>query len=104
MELPMNDQITGGPALGPDAARAEDIFRRYPAISLEETADALTFLKKGRHLDLGRVTGNPDLRANVAAFRQEHRRSLRLGAADYAKFAAGVTVFVGGLFLILGGW
>ena len=100
----MNKIPLSGPAPGPDALRAEDIFRRYPDISDTEAADALAFLNNGRHLDVGRIAGNPDLRESIEAFRAAHRRSLGLGFADYAKFAIGVTVFVGGLFLILGRW
>ena len=57
----MTTDTTG---LSAPAARAADIFRRYPAISPDEEREALTFLKKGRHLDVGLVTGNPDVEAD----------------------------------------
>ena len=100
----MTEPIAAGPPLGADALRAEDIFRRYPDVSEDEVAHALAFLKTGRHLEVGRVTGAPDLRANVAAFRARHGAKLTLGVADYLKFAVGVTLFIGGLFLVLGRW
>ena len=68
------------------AERAEELLRRYPSISFEETAELLKFLKHGQILEVGRVTAIPELRNNVEAFRQEHRRAFSLGAWDYIKF------------------
>ncbi|MBL8652156.1 MAG: hypothetical protein JNL35_17340 [Sphingopyxis sp.] len=65
--------------LSAPAARAADIFRRYPAVSPDEEREALTFLKTGRHLDIGLVTGNPDLAANIAVFRDAHAGALTPG-------------------------
>ena len=92
-----------GSAVQAQAARAEDIFRRYPAITKEEAQEALTFLKRGRHLDVGRVTGMAELQTSIEAFRHEHRRALRMSMGEYAMFAAGVLLFIGGLFWVLAG-
>ncbi|SNS28789.1 hypothetical protein [Sphingopyxis indica] len=92
-----------GSAAQAQAARAEDIFRRYPAITKEEAQEALIFLKRGRHLDVGRVTGMAELQTSIEAFRHDHRRALRVGIGEYAMFAAGVFLFIGGLFWVLAG-
>lgn len=101
MDFTMTETITARPALGPDALRAEDIFRRYPDISRAEIDEANMFLKNGRHIDIGLVTGNPEIKANVDAFRQEHRRALSLGWGEMALFTAFFVVLVGAVVWML---
>lgn len=99
----MTDEPNGAASQSPQAARAEAIFRRYPAISAEEAQEALTFLKTGRHIDVGRVTGIPELETSIEAFRHEHRRALGVSIGEYAMFVGGVLLFMGGLFWLLAG-
>lgn len=101
MEFTMTEQNQSGPGLGPDAVRAEDIFRRFPAITADEAQHAIRFLKKGRHLDVGRVTGVPELRGNIDAFRQEHRKALAVGFADQLKFTLGFVLLLGAVYWLL---
>lgn len=92
-----------GAAVQPAAERAEEIFGRYPDISEEERRELLLFLKEGRHLDIGLVTGNPEIKDQVAAFRQDHHRALRLGFGEGAAFVILLTALLGGLFWLLAG-
>src|SRR3546814_11227744 len=92
-----------GSAAQAQAASAQDIFRRYPAITKEEAQDALIFLKRGRHLDVGRVPGMAELHTSIEAFRHDHRRALPGGLGGYEVFAAGVFFFICGLFVLLAG-
>jgi len=82
----MTVHTESGSVLRTPTDRVEDIFRRYPAISPEEAQEALVFLQNGPHLEVGLVTGNSDLRNNIADFRHQHRKALRLGLRDYLKF------------------
>ena len=88
MEFSMTETTQSGATASSQAARAEDIFRRYPDISAEEAHEAVTFLKKGRHLDIGLVTGNTDLKPNIDAFRDAHARALGLGLVEIVAFTA----------------
>jgi hypothetical protein len=97
----MTIQNETAPAARTPAERAEDIFRRYPAISAEEANEALTFLRKGRHIDVGLVTGNSELRDNIAAFRAEHSGALTLRLADYVKFILIFALLIGASILLL---
>lgn len=101
MEFPMTDITHSGAAASAQATRAEDIFRRYPNIGGAEAKEAVTFLKKGKHLDIGLVTGIPDLKPNIDAFRAEHARSLRLGIAEIAAFTAFFVVMLALLVWVL---
>ena len=101
MEFPMTDPSHSGTTASPQAARAEDIFRRYPHISADEAREAVTFLKKGRHLDIGLVTGNADLKPNIDAFRDAHARSLGLGFVEIAAFTAFFVVMLALLVWVL---
>lgn len=84
----MTDIIENGALASTQAARAEDIFRRYPHISDAEAKEAVVFLKKGRHLDIGLVTGIADLKENIAAFRDQHARQLGLAWREIVGFTA----------------
>ena len=97
----MTETIETGAAARSPAERAEDIFRRYPDISAEEVQEALTFLKEGRHLDIGLVAGNPDISEQLAAFRHEYRQALRLGVGEAMIFALLISGLLGVLLWLL---
>jgi hypothetical protein len=97
----MTEEVIDGTLVPSTAARAEDIFRRYPHISAEETKEAVIFLKKGRHLDIGLVTGLPELKANIDAFRHEHRRALGVGMVEMAVFTLIFLALLGGMVWLL---
>jgi hypothetical protein len=84
-----------------EAERAEDILRRYPAISTDETHELVKFLKHGKILEIGRVTAIPELRDSVEAFRREHRRAFALGFRDYLKFTIFFAVPAGLVFWLI---
>lgn len=90
----MTVHTESGAALRTPTDRVEGIFRRYPAISPDEAQEALAFLQNGPHLEVGLVTGNSELRDNIAAFRHQHRKALRLGLRDYLKFGVVFTLLV----------
>lgn len=66
----------------------EDILRRYPNISEEDTATVLNFLRTGTHMDVGLVAGSDELKDKVRAFRKQHRRKLGLKWHEILLFVA----------------
>lgn len=101
MELQMTESTKGGATASAQAIRAEDIFRRYPDIDAAEVKEAVTFLKKGRHLDIGLVTGTTDIKDKVEAFRQEHARALGLGWVEVTVFTLFFVVMLAALIWLL---
>jgi len=67
-------------------ARAEKLLRSYPDVSDRETTEIIHFLKKGRLLEIGLVSGSDEFRQKVAAFRKEHARHFRLTAIEMLSF------------------
>lgn len=65
------------------ADRAEQLLRRYASISNDEAQEIIEFLKHGQIMEVGRVSGIPELRKNIEDFRSEHRRAFSLGITDY---------------------
>jgi hypothetical protein len=59
-------------------ARAEELLRRYPDTTDEETAEILSFLKKGKFLEVGLVSGSDEFRDKVAELRKKHDQHFRL--------------------------
>lgn len=101
MEFSMTDQNHFAASTAAAVARAEDLFRRYPHLSSEEIEEGVTFLTKGRHLDIGLVSGNSDLRDNLDAFRRDHARALNPGLGEHAIFILIFLLLVGGLIYLL---
>lgn len=97
----MTEQYADGAGGPSQAERAEDIFRRYPDISEDEAKEAVTFLRKGRHLDIGLVGGIAELRGNIEAFRQEHRRALNPGWGEHGLFILIFLLLMGGVVYFL---
>ena len=83
------------------ADRAEELLRRYPEISAEETSELVAFLKRGPIIEVGRITSASELRNKVAALRKEHRSEFELGLRDYLKFTVIVAVTLGAILWFL---
>jgi len=74
-----------------------DLLSRYPSVSGEEERQILTFLRRGRHLDVGLLTSNERLRPKLDAFFEDHKAHFKL---KWAEGAAAVGV-IGALMAIL---
>ena len=59
-------------ALRSDRERIADLLSRYPRLSHHETGEIVTFLRTGRHLDIGMLTSSERLRPQA---RRVHGRS-----------------------------
>lgn len=77
-------------ALRADRQHASDLIARYPSITADETQDLITFLKTGRHLDVGMVTGDEALKPKLDAFMEEHKSHFRLTWTEIVAVTAGI--------------
>jgi hypothetical protein len=71
-----------------------DLVRRYPNVSDKDRREILMFMKEGRHLDIGLLTANDNLRPRLDAFMADHRRHFRIGVLDVARVLAVIAAAV----------
>jgi len=71
-----------------------DLIQRYPNVSEEETAQIVTYLRKGRHLDVGILTGDERLKPKLDRFMADHRKHFRLGFGEATAVIAAITGFL----------
>jgi hypothetical protein len=81
-------------ALRLDRERVSDLLARYPSVSDGESHEILSFLRNGRHLDIGLLTSNRRLRPKLDAFMADHKAHFRIGIGEG-------TAVIGGILLIL---
>jgi len=77
-------------ALRADRQHATALIERYPHITEDETQDVITFLKTGRHLDVGMVTGDEALKPKLEAFMADHKSHFRLKWTEIVAVTAGI--------------
>jgi len=82
----MNAPITG--RLTRD--QAADLLYRYPHVSDEEAKLILTFLRKGRHLDVGILTADDELRPKLDSFMADHAKHFRVGFFEGSAVVAAI--------------
>ena len=71
-----------------------ELLIRYPRVSGEEARLILTFLRKGRHLDVGMLTGDETLRPHLDRFTADHARHFRLGVGEAATVVGAILAFL----------
>jgi hypothetical protein len=77
-----------------------DLLRRYPHVSDGEAKAILTFLRKGRHLDVGILTGDTELKPQLDSFMADHAKHFRLGIGEGSAVVAAIVAFLGICWLI----
>lgn len=75
-------------ALRSSRDRIAALLSRYPDVSDRDRAEILEFMKEGRHLDIGMLTANDNLRPQLDAFMDDHKRHFRVGAAEVIRLLA----------------
>jgi hypothetical protein len=68
--------------------RVAALLGRYPHVSDKDRKEILAFMKEGRHLDIGLLTANDNLRPRLDAFMEDHKRHFRIGVAEVARLLA----------------
>jgi hypothetical protein len=70
-----------GKILPPQSAHSErvaDLVSRYPGVTEDEAQEIVTFMRTGRHLDVGLLTANDSIRPKLDAFMKDHRADFRV--------------------------
>jgi predicted Rossmann-fold nucleotide-binding protein len=77
--------------------RVADLVSRYPGVTDEEAKEILTFMRTGRHLEVGLLTANDNIRPNLDAFMEDHKAHFQVkwweGAAVTTGIAALLVLF-----------
>ena len=74
--------------------QAADLLHRYPGVSDAETRQVLTFLRTGRHLDVGMLTADRKLKPQLDRFMEDHARHLRVSFTETAALVAAIAAFL----------
>ena len=77
-----------------------DLLYSYPHVSDDEAKAILTFLRKGRHLDVGILTGDERLKPYLDRFTADHAKHFRLGFGEASAVVAGIAAFLAICWLI----
>ena len=72
-----------------------DLLARYPHVSDAEAKLILTFLRNGRHLDVGMITGDDALKPQLDSFMADHRTHFRVGFLEGSGVIAAIAAFLG---------
>jgi hypothetical protein len=62
--------------------RVASLLKRYPHVSDNDRKEILKFMKEARHLEVGLLTTNDNVRPQLDAFMEDHKRHFRLDAFD----------------------
>ena len=87
-------------AIRSDRIRVSDLLARYPRVSDQETREIVSFLRTGRHLDIGLLTSNDQLRPKLDAFMDEHRAHFQLKWREGATLIGGIVAILAVLWLV----
>ena len=81
-------------ALRADRQHVAALIDRYPRLSEDETQEVISFLRTGRHLDVGMLTGDETLRPHLDRFTADHARHFRLGVGEAATVVGAILAFL----------
>lgn len=73
---------------------AADLLLRYPHVSQAEAKRVVTFLRKGRHLDVGLLTADQKLKPNLDRFMHDHEKHFRLGVGETTAVVSAIIGFL----------
>ena len=75
-------------AAGSTRDRVASLLSRYPHVSDRDRKEILQFIKEARHLEVGLLTANDNVRPQLDAFMDDHKRHFRLDALDVVRAVA----------------
>lgn len=81
-------------AMRSDRERVADLLSRYPQVSGGEARDILTFLRTGRHLDIGMLTSSDRLRPQLDAFMADHQSHFRIKWGEASAVIGGIVALL----------
>jgi hypothetical protein len=71
-----------------------ELLIRYPQVSGAEAKLILTFLRKGRHLDVGMLTSDEQLKPHLDRFTADHAHHFRLSVGEASTVVAAIAGFL----------
>ena len=74
--------------------RVARLLSRYPGISEQDVQQVVEFLRTGRHLDIGLLTADAELRPKLDAFVDEHKKQLGLTFGEVSAVAILIAAFL----------
>ena len=89
-------------AIRADRERVADLLSRYPKVTGDESAEILTFLRTGRHLDVGLLTSNEKLKPRLDAFMEDHKHHFRVKWGEATLVIAGIAALIAIFWLVWG--
>ena len=98
----MNIRVQTDAELARSLSREEvaGLLVRYPQVSDAEAKLILAFLRKGRHLDVGMVTGDERLKPHVDRFTADHARHFRVSIFEGTALVGAMLAFLAACWLI----
>lgn len=87
-------------ALRSTRERVAQLLSRYPRIARHEIDEILTFLRTGRHLEIGLLTSNEGIRPQLDAFMQDHKNEFQLGWAEATVVVSAILAFLAILWFV----
>ena len=74
--------------------RIADLVSRYPGVTDAEAKEILTFMRTGRHLEVGLLTSDDRLRPRLDAFMEDHKAQLQVRWWEAAALAGGLAALL----------
>ena len=74
--------------------RVAQLLSRYPEVTDDDVVEIVEFLRTGRHLDIGLLTADDELRPKLDAFIEEHKGQLRVRLEELAAVIALLAAFL----------
>jgi hypothetical protein len=71
-----------------------DLLQRYPRVSDAEARLILAFLRRGRHLDVGMLTADEQVKPQLDRFTADHASDLRVGIGEGTAVVAAIFGFL----------
>jgi len=83
-----------------NSKRVADLVSRYPGVTQDEAQEIVTFMRKGRHLDIGLLTADDAIRPNLDAFMEDHKADFRVKWWESAGVTGAIAIALIGFWLI----
>jgi len=77
-----------------------ELVGRYPDISDRDRREILSFMREGRHLDIGLLTTNEKIRPKLDRFMRDHQSHFGVTAGEAAAAVAGIGLLLMVLWLV----
>jgi hypothetical protein len=90
------------PRSQPSRERVSRLLFHYPRVSDQQSREILDFLRSARHLDLGLLTTNEQIRPQLDAFMADHKRHFRLKWTEGFAVVGGIALLLATLWLLGG--